>query len=182
MSMTDSLTDLALDNPMVQAVMSYASELLRAIGKPPELKEVIPREIQTLGSVVSKYVMPEVTLNSLVGSNYNFIRLAGLSGTSAILIGAYCSYALRDIKDPLDQMRLESYADGASRMHFLHAFAMMAMPLAHYPVLTGTLMTTGTLIYSGSLYYCALAHKKGIRIYPTIGGLFLTVAWMTLVM
>ncbi|SPP89433.1 transmembrane protein 256 homolog [Drosophila guanche] len=183
MSMVNTLTDIALEHPVMQAVISYFSELLHSIGKPAEQGEVVPKEIQqTLGSVVSNYVLSNVTLNSLFGSNYHFIRLAGLSGTSAILMGAYCGSVLEGIKDPLEQIRLGGYADGAIRIHFLHAFTMMAIPLAHYPVLTGTLMTTGTLIYSGSLYYCALKRKRRIRIYPTIGGFVLIAAWMSLLM
>ncbi|XP_034657014.1 transmembrane protein 256 homolog [Drosophila subobscura] len=174
MSLVNTLTDIALEHPVMQAVISYVSELLHSIGKATEQGEV--------GSVVSKYVLSDVTLNSLFGSSYHFIRLAGLSGTSAILLGAYCGSVLEGIKDPLEHIRLVGYAEGASRIHFLHAFAMMAMPLAHNPVLTGTLMTTGTLIYSGSLYYCALTRKRRTRIYPTIGGFVLIAAWMSLLM
>ncbi|XP_017135737.1 transmembrane protein 256 homolog [Drosophila miranda] len=182
MSLEDCLNNIGLGNPVMQAARSSGSKLIHAIGITPEQGKMILKETQTLGSIVSKYVWPDISLNSIVGSNYHFVRFAGLSGTSAILMGAYCSYVLEDIKDPLEQMRSEAYADGAIRMHLWHAFAMMAMPLVHYPVLTGTLMTTGALIYSGSFYYYALTGKQRIRTYPTIGVFFLIAAWMSLIM
>ncbi|EDW36554.1 GL13195 [Drosophila persimilis] len=183
MSLEDSLNNIGLGNPVMQAARSYGSALIHAIGITPEQGKMILKETQTLGSVVSKYVWP-----GYLAEHYSravittLCVLPGLSGTSAILMGAYSSYLLEDIKDPLEQMRSEAYADGAIRMHLWHAFAMMAMPLVHYPVLTGTLMTTGALIYSGSFYYYALTGKQRIRTYPTIGVFFLIAAWMSLIM
>lgn len=49
-------------------------------------------------------------------------------------MGAYCKYVLKDVSDPKEQVDSQGFADVANRIHFLHSFAMMAMPLAHYPV------------------------------------------------
>lgn len=73
-----------------------------------------------------------------MGNNYNFVRIAGLGGASAIFMGAYCKYHLRDVRDPKEQQEAQSFVDVANRIHFLHSFALMCMPMAHYPVLVST--------------------------------------------
>lgn len=78
------------------------------------------------------------SLHSLMGNNYNFIRIAGLGGASAIFMGAYCKYHLRDVRDPKEQQEAQSFVDVANRIHFLHSFALLCMPLAHYPLLVST--------------------------------------------
>jgi len=78
------------------------------------------------------------SLYSLAGSHYHFVRLAGIGGASAIFMGAYCKYVLKDVSDPKEQVDSQAFADVANRIHFLHSFAMMAMPLAHYPVIVSS--------------------------------------------
>lgn len=75
-----------------------------------------------------------MSLHRIVGSHYNFVRIAGLGGASAIFMGAYCKYLLKDVNDSKVQQESQTFADIANRIHFLHSFALMCMPLAHYPV------------------------------------------------
>ncbi|XP_023166781.1 transmembrane protein 256 isoform X2 [Drosophila hydei] len=122
-----------------------------------------------------------MSLHRIVGSHYNFVRIAGLGGASAIFMGAYCKYLLKDVNDSKVQQESQTFADIANRIHFLHSFALMCMPLAHYPVFTGVLMIMGTVIFSGCMYYRALTGKKRLQHYATIGGFCLIGAWLSLV-
>lgn len=74
-------------------------------------------------------------MQNIIGKHYNFVRIAGLGGASAIFMGAYCKYHLRDVRDPKEQQEAQAFADVANRIHFLHSFALLCMPMAHYPVL-----------------------------------------------
>ncbi|BFF89130.1 transmembrane protein 256 homolog [Drosophila madeirensis] len=176
--MMDTLDYITLSNPVSKAVISSGSAIFRAIGLRP--KQLVPKETQTMRPVMNQF--PTGSLHSLAGSHYHFVRLAGLGGASAIFMGAYCKYVLRDIKDPKEQQDSQTLADVANRIHFLHSVAMMAMPLMHYPLLTGSLMTTGTLLFSGCMYYRALTGEKRFQAYATVGGFCLLAAWLTLIM
>lgn len=81
--------------------------------------------------------LPPKPLNlwEIAGSNYNFVRLAGLSGATAVIMGAYGKHYLVKIIDPKEQMESKAVFETANRFHFLHSFALLAMPLARRPVL-----------------------------------------------
>ncbi|KAH8335468.1 hypothetical protein KR074_002623 [Drosophila pseudoananassae] len=181
MSIADTLDYITLGNPVSKMVISSASTFLRSLGLRP--KQVTVQETSmALQNAAQQYVHPHGSLHCLAGSHYHFVRLAGIGGASAIFMGAYCKYILKDVSDPKEQLDSQAFADVANRIHFLHSFAMMAMPLAHYPVLTGTLMTSGTLLFSGCMYYRALTGEKRLQPYATIGGFCLMAAWLSLVL
>ena len=75
-----------------------------------------------------KGVMPP--LWKLAEGNYIFVRLAGLSGASAVILGAVGSHHL-NIQDKPD---LRNVFDTANRFHFFHSIALLGMPLAKYPL------------------------------------------------
>ncbi|XP_037727263.1 transmembrane protein 256 homolog [Drosophila subpulchrella] len=181
MSMVDTLDYLIVGNPVSQLIILSANALLQTIGLlPPKC----PMEDTLLVFQPSShsFVRSHSSLYCLAGSHYNFVRLAGISGASAIFMGAYCKYVLRDLDNVREQLDSQAFADVANRIHFLHSFALMAMPLAHYPFLTGALMITGTLFFSGSMYYRALTGEKWMQPYATVGGFCLMGAWLSLVL
>lgn len=77
-----------------------------------------------------------VSLSSLIGDQYNFVRIGGLGGASAILMALNVSSQLQDVHDVRE--RLQSHIM-ASRVHFVHSFAMLCMPMAHYPEVVSTM-------------------------------------------
>ncbi|KAH8291940.1 hypothetical protein KR054_002388 [Drosophila jambulina] len=180
MSLGDTIDYITLGNPVSKMVMSTGSALLRTIGLRPKQLSV-QDSVMSIQPSVHQYVHPHASMYVLAGCHYNFVRLAGISGASAIFMGAYCKYILKDIGDPKEQVDSQALADVANRIHFLHSFALMAMPLAHFPVLTGTLMTAGTVLFSGCMYYRALTGEKRLQPYATVGGFCLMAAWLSLV-
>lgn len=82
-----------------------------------------------------------VSLSSLIGDQYNFVRIGGLGGASAILMALYVSSQLQDVRE-----RLQAHIM-ASRVHFVHSFAMLCMPMVHYPEIVSTM--ADILIFSG---------------------------------
>lgn len=76
------------------------------------------------------------SLSSLISDQYNFVRIAGLGGASAILMALYVNSQLQDAHDVRERLQAHIMA---SRVHFVHSFAMMCMPMAHYPKLVSTL-------------------------------------------
>ncbi|XP_037730917.1 transmembrane protein 256 homolog [Drosophila subpulchrella] len=181
MSVADTIEYVTLGNPVSKMVASSASALLRTLGLRPKKVTVQDTNISLVPSAQS-YGHSHGSLYGLAGSHYHFVRLAGIGGASAIFMGAYCKYVLKDVSDPKEQVDSQAFADVANRIHFLHSFAMMAMPLAHYPVITGTLMITGTMLFSGCMYYRALTGEKKLQPYATVGGFCLMAAWLTLVL
>lgn len=78
---------------------------------------------------VAESVLP--ALYKLAGHNYNFVRLAGLSGASAVVLGAIGSHHL----NIQDKPELRNVFETANRFHFFHSIALLAMPLTKYPVI-----------------------------------------------
>lgn len=68
---------------------------------------------------------------NLFGSSYpgnNWVRLAGLSGALAVALSAYGAHGLKDLPE-----RRKTVFDTASKYHFIHALAMLAVPLCNRP-------------------------------------------------
>ncbi|XP_039498360.1 transmembrane protein 256 homolog [Drosophila santomea] len=183
MSMAETLDYLILGNPVSQMVIASAKAFLEIIGLEPWQPWPVKDSILALHpSAAQSYMRSHSSLYCFAGWHYHFVRLAGIGGASAIFMSAYCKYVLRDIDGIREQLDSQAFADVANRIHFLHSFALMAMPLAHYPFLTGTLMITGTLAFSGSMYYRALTGEKWMQPYATMGGFCLMAAWLSLVL
>ncbi|XP_005187325.1 transmembrane protein 256 homolog [Musca domestica] len=171
MSWGETLNYLTLGNPVSQAVINSASAVLKGSGLKPK---------QAIQDVV---VAPPKLLNlwEIAGNNYHFVRLAGLSGATAVIMGAYGKHYLVKIIDAKEQMESKAVFETANRFHFLHSFALLAMPLARRPVLTGSLMAAGTILFSGPMYYRALTGDRTFIQVATCGGFCLIAAWLSLI-
>ncbi|KAI8740097.1 transmembrane protein 256 [Biomphalaria glabrata] len=126
-----------------------------------EVQEAIVREIQM-------FVIPR--------SARLFIRIAGISGAIAVAMGAYGSHVFR--QKEIDQ-RLKETFEIASKYHFIHTLALLAVPFARKPVLTGSLMTAGIVLFCGSCYYHAMTNNMAIRKVTPYGGFLLIFAWVS---
>jgi len=109
----------------------------------------------------------------------SFVRLAGLSGAAAVALGAYGAHVIG--VDP-DKARLRATFDTANKYHLIHSVALMAVPLARVPRLSGSLFLGGMLIFSGTTYYHALTEDNAVRQYTPYGGVLLILGWLSLIL
>ena len=106
-----------------------------------------------------------------------FVRLAGLFGAAAVALGAYGAHSF-----PAEKQAMKKVYDTANNYHFLHTFALLAVPLARKPVLTGTLMIGGMTVFCGTNYYLALTEETTLRKFTPYGGSALILAWLTFIL
>ncbi|XP_054712201.1 LOW QUALITY PROTEIN: transmembrane protein 256 homolog [Uloborus diversus] len=109
-----------------------------------------------------------------------FIRLAGLSGTAAVTMGAYGSHGFYPRTDVPSELK-DVYRT-ANYYHFLHTLALLAVPLTRRPLLVGTLLTTGMSIFCGTCYAYALTGNKSIVRITPYGGTLLIIAWLSMIL
>ncbi|XP_074658458.1 transmembrane protein 256 homolog [Tubulanus polymorphus] len=123
---------------------------------------------------------PQVVLKELIPMAHSrvFVRMAGLSGAAAVIMGAYGAHGFRDDK----ASDLKMVYDTGSKYHIIHSAALLATPLCSRPHLTGTLMTVGLLLFSGSCYYHALTGNTAVRRVTPYGGMLLIAAWMSMIL
>lgn len=120
---------LSMSNRAAVAAFSQVSELAGKYGLPP----LAP--ISTTPAPPPPPPPPPMTramhMINLFGSSYpgnNWIRLAGLSGALAVGLSAYGAHGLKDLPD-----RRKTVFDTASKYHFIHSLAMLAVPLCNRP-------------------------------------------------
>uniref|UniRef100_A0A1B0A231 Transmembrane protein 256 homolog n=1 Tax=Glossina pallidipes TaxID=7398 RepID=A0A1B0A231_GLOPL len=169
MTWGDALHYLAIGNPISQALVTTTSAVLKESGiKPKQHSLPLPPA-------------KPLKLWEIAGVGYNFVRLAGLSGTAAVIMGAYAKHCLSNISDPSVKMEAKNIFDTANRFHFLHSIVLLTMPLARRPALTGSLKVAGTFLFSGPMYYRALTGNKTYIQVATCGGFCLIAAWLSLI-
>jgi uncharacterized membrane protein YgdD (TMEM256/DUF423 family) len=105
--------------------------------------------------------------------------LAGLAGTSAVLLGAFGAHALRGA---MDAAHYELWHT-AVEYHFWHALALAAAALCAREKASSVAMgsfVAGIAMFSGSLYALALGATRWIGIITPLGGLAFIVGWLAL--
>lgn len=117
-------------------------------------------------------------LTDFVPKGSLFVKIAGLSGVSAVAMGAYGAHTFKAEEDA-DKKKVY---DTANFYHFLHTLALLAVPLTKRPAMSGTLIITGTTIFCGTIYYHALTDEKHLRRYTPYGGIVLMLGWLSMVL
>ncbi|OQV19799.1 putative Transmembrane protein 256-like protein [Hypsibius exemplaris] len=107
-----------------------------------------------------------------------FVRLAGLSGATAVILGAYGAHAFRKAANPEAREVFET----GNRYHLIHSVALALAPLTKYPRLTGGLFLAGMVVFSGGLYGYALWQNQLMRRATPAGGVLLILAWLSMVL
>lgn len=116
--------------------------------------------------------------------------LAGISGALAVILGAFGAHALAV---HLSDSQLNTY-DTASKYHFYHTFAMLAVILLQknskantHLIRAGYAFFIGIILFSGSLYLLACkdilalgSWSKIIGPITPIGGLAFILGWIML--
>ena len=111
------------------------------------------------------------------------LTTGALLGALGVALGAFGAHALKPTL--MANQSLETY-ELAVRYQFYHAFALLIIGLLMEKMESKTLMSSstsmvvGVVLFSGSLY--ALAFKTGtmIAFVTPIGGLFLIIGWVLL--
>ncbi|XP_064639173.1 transmembrane protein 256 homolog [Lineus longissimus] len=107
-----------------------------------------------------------------------FVRVAGLSGASAVVLGAYGAHAFNETAEP----KMKIVYETGSKYHYIHTIALLASPMCRRPILVGSLLSVGTLLFSGSCYYHALTGNTKVRKVTPYGGVILILAWLAMVL
>ncbi|XP_072113324.1 transmembrane protein 256 [Mobula birostris] len=103
-----------------------------------------------------------------------FGRLAGLSGSLAVGLGAYGAHGFR--RSDRDDYLKELF-ETANKYHFLHSLALLGVPHCRKPLLAGTLLTSGMVMFCGSLYFQAITGDPTLTKAAPFGGTLLIVGW-----
>lgn len=106
-----------------------------------------------------------------------WLRVAGLSGASAVCLGTYGAHAFH----PADDHYLATF-ETANKYHFVHSLLIALAPSTRKPVLVGSLATAGVVLFCGSLYATALTEdRRNSQLAPT-GGVAFMAAWLALLL
>lgn len=173
MSLGDTVHYLLVGNPLSNSVISTAAGIAKSTGLISS--KTTPGSSR---SVTTKNMANSLPLWKLAGNNLYFVRLAGLSGATAVILGAYGSHR----KYPDDKGELRGVFEVANRFHFFHSLALAAMPLVRRPAVTAPLMILGMVLFCAPCYYRAFTGDRSFSRLAPIGGCCLILAWATMML
>ncbi|XP_012235134.1 transmembrane protein 256 homolog [Linepithema humile] len=127
-----------------------------------------------------KMVPVSVPLWKLAASTGPYIKLAALSGASAVILGAIGShrhYSQDDVG--VEQRRI---FETANRYHFIHTLALLGLPMCRYPSVAAALMLSGIVLFCGSCYYTAFTGDSRFGRQTPIGGFCFILAWCSMLL
>lgn len=173
MSLTDTFVYLLRDNPVSQSTIHIASAVL---GKAYDWLPA-PKTQQVPAPVTMPPPLPQ--LFKMAGYSGLFIRIAGLSGAIAVGLGAYGAHSIMNEEGNEHRKRV---FETANKYHFYHTIALLAVPMCHYPLVTGSLLSAGMLMFCGPCYYMSITGKDELRRLTPFGGVCLIVGWMSMML
>ena len=118
----------------------------------------------------------------------NLIKVAGISGALAVILGAFGAHTL---KQHLSPEQLQTFETGV-RYHFYHSIALLGcgifqvMGFQKQVKVSAYLFLAGNLFFSGSVYLLATRNLLHIENWSflgpvtPIGGLFFIAGWLSL--
>lgn len=112
---------------------------------------------------------------ALLAASGLWLRVAAVSGATAIGLGAYGAHAFK----PQDPHFTEVFKR-ANHYHLLHSLLLAIAPSTRYPWLVGGLTLAGTALFSGSCYAVALQQDRAWGKMAPYGGMTLIAAWLAL--
>ncbi|XP_043255679.1 transmembrane protein 256-like [Colletes gigas] len=101
---------------------------------------------------------------------------AGISGASAVIIGAYFAHN----KYPEGSNGKKEVVETANRYHFFHSLALLGLPLCRKPFVTGTFLISGIVLFCGTNYYSAHTGDKQFNKVIPIGGVCFILGWLSM--
>ncbi|KAF2359779.1 Protein of unknown function DUF423 [Trinorchestia longiramus] len=132
--------------------MSMVTDSIYWLWNNPVTREVV-RYPKVVGDLFFTQKAPVVTqvveklpLNMIAIPSWTrvFVRLAGISGASAVAMGAYGAHVFyqRGTSEELKQVY-----ETANRYHFMHTLALLGVPLCKRPKLVSTEACSSWLVY-----------------------------------
>ncbi|XP_062555726.1 transmembrane protein 256-like [Armigeres subalbatus] len=176
MGVNDAINFVLFNNPVASGVWGFLS----ASGNNMKSKGAIAGQqavSQSTKAVVSEVMPP---LWKIVGSNRQILRLAGLSGAMAVMLGAYGAHHRFNIADEKERDP-KSIFEMTNRYHFMHSLALLAAPLARKPYLTAVLLTSGMALFCGTCYYISFTNDRRVSQLTPVGGFLLIFGWLSFV-
>ena len=156
---------------------AYDYHLRPACPKCPDLKTTVP----TPPVPVSVQTSPPPVITEMALARSGVVRLAGLSGATAVALGAYGAHVLNVSKEGVTEEQRKAF-EVANRYHLIHSVALLGVPLVKKPSLTGFLMVGGIAMFWGTTYYHAFTGDKQYRQFTPYGGILLIAAWLSMIL
>ncbi|OXU25823.1 hypothetical protein TSAR_007532 [Trichomalopsis sarcophagae] len=170
MGLPEALNYVLFTNPIsantLQVAKAAANSVTDCIGLKPKKIEVVK-------------MIPSEPLYKLVSATGPFVRLAALSGATAVILGAYGSHRVYP-KEAQGQEQKRLF-EIASRYHFIHTLALFGLPMCRMPFVAGTFMMSGIVLFCGTCYYYAFTGDKSYSKLTPIGGTCLILGWLGMV-
>ncbi|XP_049283160.1 transmembrane protein 256 homolog [Anopheles funestus] len=177
MGLNEAMNYVLFNNPVSSTMWSMASNGAKAVGLKPK---AIVQNAATHTSTAAQQALPSMW--KLLGHNRHIIRLAGLSGATAVILAAYGAHHHFPLKEEDVQERdPKQIFEMTNRYHFIHSLALMAAPFARRPYLTMTLMMSGMALFCGTCYYVAFTNDRSVVRLTPMGGFLLIFAWLSFI-
>ncbi|XP_055699001.1 transmembrane protein 256-like isoform X2 [Phlebotomus papatasi] len=168
----DALNYIFVTNPLSKGVWSGLDQVAKSVGLKPKVTQV--KSMATQMSSVSP-------LWKLAGKNLYIVRLAGISGAGAVVLGAYGAHRDWETQNGLKEAeQARKTFDTANRYHFLHTIALLSIPIVRRPALTASLFLAGMSLFCGTLYYRSLTGNQRFKHLAPIGGSCLILGWLSI--
>lgn len=101
------------------------------------LQGLKPKVQPSVTAATTQVMQSTLPLWRLAGRNIYFIRLAGLSGAAAVILGAFGAHRPFPENSEVD---LRKIFETANRYHFLHTIALLGVPLSRSPIIVSCLL------------------------------------------
>uniref|UniRef100_R4FPR1 Putative small membrane protein n=1 Tax=Rhodnius prolixus TaxID=13249 RepID=R4FPR1_RHOPR len=171
MNIGDTLNYIFFTNPIATATSSSITKSVQALST--GLNSFLPK--QNAPQIIK---MDPEPLWKLASSSSYFVKIAGISGASAVILGAYGAHSL--LSDDEKDDNVKKAFESANRYHFIHTLALLGVPLCRYPSLSGCLFILGLSMFCGTCYYSSLSGDHRFRRLTPIGGTFFILGWLSL--
>ncbi|KAL0132588.1 hypothetical protein PUN28_000386 [Cardiocondyla obscurior] len=122
--------------------------------------------------------MTPIPLWKLAAVSGPWVKLAAVSGASAVILGAIGSH-WHYPKDEIGQEQRRIF-ETANRYHFIHTLALLGLPLCKHPAVASILMMSGIVLFCGSCYYTAFTNDRTFSKTTPIGGFCFILAWCSM--
>lgn len=86
--------------------------------------------------IVAEPIASYLPLWRQIGGNYIFIRIAAVSGASAVCLAAYGRHKFKDTPEAREYQNIY---ESANSMHLIHSVVLLTVPLATKPVLVSSI-------------------------------------------
>lgn len=161
-------------NPLADTTISIITKTAKILTKGADA--IIPKANQQPVQQIIK--MDPEPLWKLAGRGGIFVKLAAISGSAAVVLGAYGAHTVLPDKDKDENAKVAFQT--ANRYHFFHTLALLGVPLCRYPAISGSLFILGLTLFSGTCYYYSITGDNRFRRLTPVGGTCLILGWIAM--